>query len=225
MSDSLRPHGLWPTRLLCPWNSPGKNTGVGSHSLLQGTFPTPGLNLGLLHCRQILYRLSQPGSPRVTCRRPHEVTQLCRTLCDPKDCSLPGSSVHAIFQAIVLEWIAISFSTGSSPPRDQTQVSCIVDRCFTIWGTREVWYRRRTLYIFQYTLWSFFGRQLCLLQIVSILCISFKHLYFSFFFITFVCILWWNKDLWDNSIVSVQNILRWTFIIWSWGFTTINPAY
>ena len=111
-----------------------------------------------------------------------EVAQSCRTLCDPKDCSLPGSSVHAIFQAIVLEWIAISFSTGSSPPRDQTQVSCIVDRCFTIWGTREVWYRRRTLYIFQYTLWSFFGRQLCLLQIVSILCISFKHLYFSFFF-------------------------------------------
>ena len=147
-----------------------------------------------------------------------EVAQSCRTLCDPKDCSLPGSSVHAIFQAIVLEWIAISFSTGSSPPRDQTQVSCIVDRCFTIWGTREVWYRRRTLYIFQYTLWSFFGRQLCLLQIVSILCISFKHLYFSFFFITFVCILWWNKDLWDNSIVSVQNILRWTFIIWSMRF-------
>ena len=54
------------------------------------------------------------------------------TLCDPMDCSLPGSSVHRIFQAIVLEWIAISFSRGSSQPRDQTQVSHIVDRCFTI---------------------------------------------------------------------------------------------
>ena len=47
-----------PTKLLCPWDSPGKNTGVGSHSLLQGIFPTQGWDLGLLHCRQILYRLS-----------------------------------------------------------------------------------------------------------------------------------------------------------------------
>ena len=67
-----------------------------------------------------------------------EVTQSCPTLCDPMDCSLPGSSVHGIFQAIVLEWIAISFSSGSSRPRDGTQVSCIVDRRFTIWATREV---------------------------------------------------------------------------------------
>ena len=59
-------------------------------------------------------------------------------LCDPIDCSLPGSSVHGIFQAIVLEWIAISFSRGSSQPRAQTQVSHIVDRRFTIWATREV---------------------------------------------------------------------------------------
>ena len=54
------------------------------------------------------------------------------------DCSLPGSSVHGIFQAIVSDWIAISFSRGSFQPRDQTQVSRIVDRCFTIWATREV---------------------------------------------------------------------------------------
>ena len=55
---TLRPHGLYPTRLLCPWDSPGKNTGVGSHSLLQGIFLTWGSNPGLLHCRQILYHLS-----------------------------------------------------------------------------------------------------------------------------------------------------------------------
>ena len=67
-----------------------------------------------------------------------EVAQSCPTLCDPMDCSLPGSSVHGIFQAIVLEWIAISFSKGSSQPRDWTQISRIVDRCFTIWATREV---------------------------------------------------------------------------------------
>ena len=53
------------------------------------------------------------------------------------DCSLPGSSVHGIFQAIVLEWIAISFSSGSSQPRDRTRVSCIVDRRFTIWATKK----------------------------------------------------------------------------------------
>ena len=60
------------------------------------------------------------------------VAQSCLTLCDPMDCSLPGSSVHGVFQAIVLEWIAISFSRGSSQPKDQTWVSRIVDRCFTV---------------------------------------------------------------------------------------------
>ena len=63
MSGSLRPHGLQPTSLLCPWDFPGKNAGEGSHSLLQGIFPTQGLNRGFLHCRQILYHLSHQGSP------------------------------------------------------------------------------------------------------------------------------------------------------------------
>ena len=58
MSNSLHPHGLKPVRDLYPWNSPGKNTGGGSHSLLQAIFPTQGWNPGVLHCRQILYHLS-----------------------------------------------------------------------------------------------------------------------------------------------------------------------
>ena len=62
VSNSLWPHGLWPTRLLCPWNFPGKSTGVGCHFLLQGIFQTQGSNLGLLHCRQVLYHLSYQGS-------------------------------------------------------------------------------------------------------------------------------------------------------------------
>ena len=66
-----------------------------------------------------------------------EVAQSCPTLCDPMDCSLPGSSVHGIFQAIVLTWIAISFSRGSSQCRDRTWVSRIVDRRFPVWATRE----------------------------------------------------------------------------------------
>ena len=59
---TLRPRGLQPARLLCPWGFPGKKTAMCSHSLLQGIFPTQGLNLGLLLCRQILYHLSRQGS-------------------------------------------------------------------------------------------------------------------------------------------------------------------
>ena len=64
-SDSWHLHGLQPARLLCPWNSLGKNTGVGSHFLLQGIFPTQGSNTGLLHCGQILYHPSNQGSSGV----------------------------------------------------------------------------------------------------------------------------------------------------------------
>ena len=66
-----------------------------------------------------------------------EVAQSCPTLCDPMDCSPPGSSVHGILQARVLEWVAISFSRGSSWLRDWTQVSHIAGRRFNLWATRE----------------------------------------------------------------------------------------
>ena len=82
VSDSVRPHRRKPTRLPRPWDSPGKNTGVGRHFLLQ--------------CMK--------G------RSESEVTQSCPTLSDPMDCSLPGSAIHGIFQARVLEWGAIAFS-------------------------------------------------------------------------------------------------------------------
>ena len=64
ISDTLQPYGLQTTRLLCPRNSPGKIIVMGSNSLLQGIFPTQGSNLGLLHCRWILYYLTYQGSPR-----------------------------------------------------------------------------------------------------------------------------------------------------------------
>ena len=82
MSDSVRPHRRQPTRLPRPWDSPGKNTGVGCHFLLQ--------------CMKV--------------KSQSEVAQSYPTLSDPMDCSLPGSSVHGIFQARVLEWGAIAFS-------------------------------------------------------------------------------------------------------------------
>ena len=82
MSDSVRPRGRQPTRLPHPWDSPGKNTGVGCHFLLQ--------------CMKV--------------KSESEVAQSCLTLSDPMDCSPPGPSVHGIFQASVLEWGAIAFS-------------------------------------------------------------------------------------------------------------------
>ena len=66
-----------------------------------------------------------------------EFARSCLTLCDPMNCRLPGSSVCGIFQARVLEWVVISFSRGSSWPRDRTRVSQIAGRCFTIWTTRK----------------------------------------------------------------------------------------
>ena len=82
MANSVRPHRWQPTRLPYPWDSPGKNTGVGCHFLLQ--------------CM------------KVKCET--ELAQLCPTLSDPKDCSPPGSSVLGMFQTTVLEWGAIAFS-------------------------------------------------------------------------------------------------------------------
>ena len=92
LSNSVQPHRWQPTRLLCPWDSPGKNTGVGCHFLLQ--------------CMKV--------------KSQSEVAQSCPTPSDIMDCSLPGSSVHGIFQARVLEWGAIAFSVRSSST-DQKQ--------------------------------------------------------------------------------------------------------
>ena len=80
----MRPHRRQPTRFPHPWDSPGKNTGMGCHFLLQ--------------CMKV--------------KSESEVAQLCLTLSDPNDCSLPGSSIHGIFQARVLEWVAIAFSNN-----------------------------------------------------------------------------------------------------------------
>ena len=88
VSDSVRPHRRQPTRPRRPWDSPGKNTGVGCHFLLQ--------------CMKV--------------KSESEVAQSCPTLSDPMDCSLPGSSIHGIFQARVLEWGAIAFSKGTRGP-------------------------------------------------------------------------------------------------------------
>ena len=110
---TLWPHGLHPTRLLCPWDFSGKDTRVDCHFLLQGIFPPQRSNLCLLHCRQILYRLSY--KVLVLGRQLFSlvyvsVAQSCPTLCNPMACSPPGSSVHRILQARILEWVVTPFS-------------------------------------------------------------------------------------------------------------------
>ena len=106
MSDSVRPHRRQPTRLPRPWDSPGKNTGVGCHFLLQ--------------CMKV--------------KSQSEVTQSCPTLSDPMDCSLPDSSIHGIFQARVLEWGAIAFSERVVIPSCKCHISPGNTVSFIIWN-------------------------------------------------------------------------------------------
>ena len=141
-SDTSRPHGLQPTKLLCPWDFPGKSTGMGCYALLQGIFLTQGPNLSLLsllhwladslplrHLRSSIMRLNEFAL--LCCA---QSLQSCPTLCSPTDCSPPGSSAHRILQARTLEWVAVPFPRGSSWPRDWSRAfcsSCIAGRFFT----------------------------------------------------------------------------------------------
>ena len=103
----LATHGLQPTRVLRPWDFPGKSTGVGCHFLLQ--------------CMKV--------------KSESEVTQSCPTVSDPMDCSLPSSSVHGIFQARVLEWGAITFSRGFQVAAAAAAKSC--QSCLTLCNPRD----------------------------------------------------------------------------------------
>ena len=87
---------------------------------------------------EINHRIPRPMWSNGTCKVKVLVAQLCPTLCDPMDSSLPGSSVHGILQARILEWVAIPFSRESSWPRDWTRVSRASGRFFTVWVAREV---------------------------------------------------------------------------------------
>ena len=99
-------------------------------------------NLGLL--RQAEFQ-SQPLNTSMTPERWVNIfsvvkfAQLCPTVCDAMDCSLPGASVHGILQARILEWVAVLFTRGSSQTRDQTLVSCIEGRFFILWATSKAW--------------------------------------------------------------------------------------
>ena len=120
MSDSVRPHRQQPTRLPRPWDSPGKNTGVGCHFLLQcRKVKSQRKSLSRVQLLVTSWTAAYQAPPSMGFSRQaywsgvplpfistREVTQSCPTLCDPMDCSPPGSSVRGIFQARVLEWVA-----------------------------------------------------------------------------------------------------------------------
>ena len=162
MSNSVRPHRRQPTRLPRPWDSPGKNAGVGCHFLLQCMkvksesevtqscltlsdpmdCSLPGSSIHVIFQARVLewgailcgtfhgvnvQQFTHPHTDVCSC----PVVQLCLTLFDLTDYSPPGSSVHGIFQARILEWVAMPSSRGSSQPRDQTHVSCVAGRSFT----------------------------------------------------------------------------------------------
>ena len=152
MSDSVQPYGLLHARLLCPWDSIAKSsTRVSFHALPQG------INSGLLNYRQIIYHwatseglihrqcywIKNPWSTCWAqlldsfwgCCSSCSVAKLCPTFCDYMDYSLPGSSVHGISQARILEWVAISFSKRSSLPRDWTPISWIGSWILYHWAT------------------------------------------------------------------------------------------
>ena len=115
VSDSLQHNGLQTTRLLCPWDFSGKNTGFGCQFLLQGTFLTQGLNPCLLHWQAGSLPLGHLGSPFkaiAPAAAAAKLIQSCPTLCDSIDSSPPGSPFAGILQARTLEWVAISFSNA-----------------------------------------------------------------------------------------------------------------
>ena len=163
MSDSVWPRRRQPTRLPHPWDSPGKNTGVGCHFLLQ--------------CMKV--------------KSESEVAQSCPTLTDPMDCSPPGSSVHGILQARVLEWVAIAFSE-------------IIIR----------WYNNVTC-VYIYSLLSFFTKLICCLILV-ILSMGFpgapvvKSL--SAMQETQVWSLGWEDPL-EEGIATHSSILPWRILM------------
>ena len=110
MSDSFWPHRRQPTRFPRPWDSPGKNTGVGCHFLLQ--------------CMKV--------------KSESEVAQLCPTPSDPMDCSPPGPSVHGIFQARVLQWVAIAFSDNALWVTVKTFALTLLRLWCKLWNVRPL---------------------------------------------------------------------------------------
>jgi len=127
MSGSLWPHGLYSPR-----DSPGQNTGVGSHSLLQGIFPIQGSNPRLSHCRRILYQLSHKGSPRIL---EWVVILSSRRSSWPRDQTHVSYVSCTVGRFFTIEPPALPFSRGSFQSRDQTQVSYIAGWFFTLWAT------------------------------------------------------------------------------------------
>ena len=103
----MQPCGLKPARLLCPWDSPGRNTGVSCHALLQGIFLTQ---------THVSYYIFCIGTLPLVPPEKHSVSHSWGlTLCNPTDCSLSDSSIHGILQARILNWVAIPFSRGIFP--------------------------------------------------------------------------------------------------------------
>ena len=123
-----------PTGSSVHWHSPGKNTMTSSRGSSQ---PRDQTQVSYIAGTLFTSWATREAPFTILVSKSMLLPQVCPTVCDAMDCGPPGSSVHEIFQARILEWVAISFSRGSSQPRDRTWVSCTAGRFFTDWATRE----------------------------------------------------------------------------------------
>ena len=122
LSNSFWPHGLEPTKLLFPWNFPGKNNRIGCHFLFQGILPAQGSKLHLLSL--LHWKADSLSSAQLAAATAAKSLQSCPTLCYPRDGSPPGSPVPGILQARTLEWVAISFSSVKVKSESEVTQSC-----------------------------------------------------------------------------------------------------
>ena len=154
--STLQPHGLQPTRLLCAWDFPGKNTGLFRHFLPQGIFPTQGSNLGLLHCRQILYCLSHQGSHLYSNRIPQfsSLTPLVAHVlfqqhpCKPADLELSLSCISGYFIHICVPVMGSFIFLPSSSL--STRYVCVTrhhDHCAPVNRYQSLWMQNEYTYL------------------------------------------------------------------------------
>ena len=182
MSDSLRPHGLYPTRLLCPWDSPGKNTGVGCHSLLQGTLPDPGIKRGSPALQVVSLLSEPPGKVQTPCCHTRWFMMWSCWLLQPDIMSFPSSTppFHHV-QVLTASCPYISWS-----------ISLVVSSFLSSWQSLVQLSQLRTGVIpFLSLPWQFFPLSVCSPGISTLPCYPYSPLYF--FFLTI------PRGMWDLS--------------------------
>ena len=193
MSDSVWPHRRQPTRLFRPWDSPGKNTGVGCHFLPQ--------------CMKV--------------KGVSEVAQSCLTINNPMNCSPPGSSVHGIFQARVLEWGATAFSETSDYANNKVHFSSSIKNCVTVSSLRE-FYGNFAMWR-EYNKVNIVQKKLLTQNRINLLMHAFILLYFLIIdiYVTPSFFLTWQYILITYHVSDSSQVI-WTRVAAAWALGAYN---